>query len=301
MNSRFRRVAFLALCAIIVVGGCDRRSASTFTPEDSDADYQRGKSLERQGNQSEALAEFLKVIAKRGDDEAPESHLEAGLIYQQHIKDQIAAIYHFRKFLELDPTSRQADLVRQRIAASKREFARTLPADPEQNSGVKLGYLDQIDQLQRENDRLKAEISALRAALPPGVNLPALASSSSSSSASSDGFDIPIAAPSDDASAPAPQAGPNPNAPILRAPLSGDGLNMPASAQAATSRPQPRPQPSDASPTRHYTVKSGDTLYNLAQRFYGNRTRWKEIYEANREVLKSERGMLRIGMELKIP
>ncbi|OIR07404.1 LysM domain/BON superfamily protein [mine drainage metagenome] len=291
MKSRLRRVAILALCVIVVAAGCDRESASTFTPEDSDADYQRGKSLEKQGKQGEALAEFLRVISRRGDDESPESHLEAALIYEQHIKDPIAAIYHFRKFLELDPSSRQADLVKQRIDACKREFARTLPANPENNASVKLDYLDQLDQLQRENDRLKAEITALRAALPRGVNVP---------SASGE-FNIAVTPPTNEEGS---AAQPAPSAPIVSAPLGGASSNQdvsftqnapPAAPQAA------RPQQGQATTMRHHTVRPGDTLYSLAQRYYGNRTRWKDIYQANRNLLKSERDVLRVGMDLKIP
>jgi nucleoid-associated protein YgaU len=47
-------------------------------------------------------------------------------------------------------------------------------------------------------------------------------------------------------------------------------------------------------------VGKGDTLFSLAQRYYGNKSRWRDIYAANRDVMKSE-GDLRIGMEVKIP
>jgi tetratricopeptide (TPR) repeat protein len=114
--------------------------------------------LIRQGREQEALAAFLRVIATR-NDEAPESHLEAALLYQQQLKDPIAAIYHFRKYLELQPNSRQAVLVRQRIDAAKRDFARTLPAHPLEDASVKLEFMDQLERLQRENDDLKAETS----------------------------------------------------------------------------------------------------------------------------------------------
>jgi len=70
--------------------------------------YRQGDQLKRQGRYQEALAAYLKVIEKRNED-APESQLEAGLIYQQYLKDPIYAIYHFRKYLELEPNSRQAD------------------------------------------------------------------------------------------------------------------------------------------------------------------------------------------------
>jgi nucleoid-associated protein YgaU len=47
-------------------------------------------------------------------------------------------------------------------------------------------------------------------------------------------------------------------------------------------------------------VSKGDTLFSLAQKYYGDRARWRDIYAANRDVLTSENA-LRLGMELKIP
>jgi len=47
-------------------------------------------------------------------------------------------------------------------------------------------------------------------------------------------------------------------------------------------------------------VTRGDTLSNLSQRYYGNRTRWRDIYQANRGVMKNE-GDLRIGTQITIP
>jgi len=38
---------------------------------------------------------------------------------------------------------------------------------------------------------------------------------------------------------------------------------------------------------KKYTIEKGDTLQSIAKKFYGTTKRWKEIYEANQEVLKS--------------
>jgi LysM repeat protein len=38
---------------------------------------------------------------------------------------------------------------------------------------------------------------------------------------------------------------------------------------------------------RHYTVRPGDTLSSIAQRFYGSTADWRLLYEANRSVIKS--------------
>ena len=52
--------------------------------------------------------------------------------------------------------------------------------------------------------------------------------------------------------------------------------------------------------TRMYIVQKGDTLSNLAQRYYKNRAKWRDIYAANRKVMKNESD-IHVGMELVIP
>lgn len=50
----------------------------------------------------------------------------------------------------------------------------------------------------------------------------------------------------------------------------------------------------------YYVVKWGDSLIVLAQRFYGDWKRWRDIYEANREVIQNPNQILP-GQLLKIP
>jgi len=47
-------------------------------------------------------------------------------------------------------------------------------------------------------------------------------------------------------------------------------------------------------------VRPGDTLSNLSQRYYGNRTRWRDIFQANRATMRNE-GDLKIGSQITIP
>jgi len=49
-----------------------------------------------------------------------------------------------------------------------------------------------------------------------------------------------------------------------------------------------------------YVVKKGDTLWSIAADLYGHATRWRVIYEANRDVLQTP-DRLRPGMSLRIP
>ncbi len=303
----------LALLGWGLTTGCERKDSSAQSAEVDDPAYRQAQQLGRQGRSQEALAFYLKLISKRGDS-APESHLEAGLIYLQHIKDPLAAIYHFRKYLELQPNSRQAVYVRGLVDTAKREFARTLPAQPLESQAERLDMLDQIERLQRDNEQLRAELAAARA----GGGAVTVTSRATLQA------DPPVQrARTTDSSEPRPFfTGPTPvtvpaeeESPVTLAreepfvaPPTTAASNTPATntARPAINAAQPptrpgvsRPTPPAGSPRRH-TVQKGDTLFNLAQRYYGNRSRWRDIYQANRDQMPSENS-IRIGMELRIP
>lgn len=321
MTSRLLLLGLFALAALCFHVGCEPGERPGLTAEIDDPGYRRGKELIRQGRNQEALSTFLKVIEKRGDD-APESHLEVGLLYQQHIKDPIAAIYHFRKFRELKPNSPQAELVRQRIDAATREFARTLPGQPLDNAITsRFDNYDQLERLQRENEALRAELAATRNQLL--TTGPGLSATTTTTRRLAD--PLPVVPPAEDL-APA-QIIEEADSPISRAPVdagNGEPANAPlyasnrpvaatpAPAQSFPQTPAPRvatPVPptrpgtgnAPASPSgRRHIVAKGDTLFNLAQRYYGDRSRWRDIYGANRDVMRAEND-LRIGIELRIP
>jgi LysM repeat protein len=310
MRNRLNIPALLALAASLLAAGCDRGDSFSLSSETDEPLYRQGQQLSKQGRDQEALNAYLKLISKR-DDTAPESHLEVGLLLLRHVKDPIAAIYHFRKYLELQPNSRQAVYVRGLIDTSKREFARTLPATPLESQADQLEKQDQIDRLLRENDQLKAELTALRggvAATPirsratlendttatPDSGTPMI--TLQSMPAQTDATPAPASA--DDASpvtyAPV-QTTPTEEAPIVQAaPVTAPTR---PSVKSTSAKPTPtRP----ASSGRTHTVAKGDTLFSIAQKYYGNRAKWREIYAANRDVMPNETA-LRPGMQLKIP
>lgn len=49
-----------------------------------------------------------------------------------------------------------------------------------------------------------------------------------------------------------------------------------------------------------YVVQTGDSLWKIAAKFYGNGRQWRKIYEANQNVLRAP-GMIYAGQELVIP
>jgi LysM repeat protein len=151
--------ALLALLALCLTSGCGRSGGFALSEED-EPDYRKGESLLKENRMDEALLAFEKVVDARRD--SPESHLELGRIYLDHVKDPVAAIYHFRKYLELRPDSDTAREVTQLIETAKKDFARTLPGDPFGMTGTQVDALDQLRSLRAENAQLKKDIAALR-------------------------------------------------------------------------------------------------------------------------------------------
>jgi len=56
-----------------------------------------------------------------------------------------------------------------------------------------------------------------------------------------------------------------------------------------------------ASAQETYTVALGDTLSSIAQKFYGDASRWQEIYQANVDVIGNDPNLIITGMILQIP
>lgn len=64
---------------------------------------------------------------------------------------------------------------------------------------------------------------------------------------------------------------------------------------------QPKDQYAVPQPKRNvYTVRKGETLFELSRRFYGDQQQWRRIYQANRNRIKDPQ-QIQAGMKLIIP
>ena len=61
---------------------------------------------------------------------------------------------------------------------------------------------------------------------------------------------------------------------------------------------KPAPKPVDNTVT--YTVKPGDTLWGIAERFLGKGSRWREIYYANQAIIGANPNIIHPGQKLTI-
>ncbi|MDG1139667.1 MAG: LysM peptidoglycan-binding domain-containing protein [Opitutales bacterium] len=126
--------------------------------EENSSAFKRGRSYLKVGKNEEALDEFLSITRRMVN--CPKSHLEVGRLYLtlNARKDPVAAVYHFRRYLFLEPSSREAPKVKQLIVTAEREIIRNLPGKPY------AGYLNGLV-LQEENLKLHREVADLKARL----------------------------------------------------------------------------------------------------------------------------------------
>ncbi len=125
-------------------------------------------------------------------------------------------------------------------------------------------------------------IAPMTAGEHPGETHPALTDTASKSSRPAT-----VVAPMDFAEPPRLPRG-YPGSGVHGTPRRGTQENMMPAARRGTDVP------------RTHKIVDGDTLEILAERYLGSTDRYRELYEANRDILPSPQ-LLPIGVELKIP
>jgi nucleoid-associated protein YgaU len=98
----------------------------------------------------------------------------------------------------------------------------------------------------------------------------------------------------------APVARPDANAapvqPVAAATTPGPG----PSAQQTQSAPVPAVAAETVKPARTHTVREGESLSDIADKYYGSSDKWPKIYRANRSAIKDP-DRIQPGMKLTIP
>lgn len=258
---RLRSIVLLSVLAGMLMGFVVACSPSSEVAKETDERaYRRGKSLLREGRKDEALQAFLAVVNSRPD--AAESNLEAGLIYLNHIKDPLAAIYHFRNYLALNSEGEYAEFVRELILTAQKDFAQSLPGEPFADEVDRVNLMETVKTLREENNRLKETVLQFQKDL-------------ADQEMEFQDYQQRLA---------------------RRSPQSGGAAEVaPIIIQQATEGGQQARQAPDT-----YTVEAGDTLSRISGKVYGESNRWMDIFQANRDQLPSPNA-LKPGQVLRIP
>ncbi len=274
-------VVRLSAVAALAAGlaGCDLLTVS-----------QTGRNI-REGNEAVVRGETQTALqhfetALDGTMLSAEAHYRLGMLYEDQLKNEVGALHHFERYLELAPQGQFAtdvkgyvDRLRLLIVSRFAEGA-VMPAR-------------EASRLKNENLALQQQLTDLRQQTPAVRPRPTVATPAPAPVATPAMVVVATPPPT---SAPAVSGEPE----VRRA--------LPVTATVPTSGPAasaPRAEPATAAaatdaPVRTYKVVSGDTLNGIARKLYQNSSRWPKILEANKGTLEDPT-KLKPGMILVIP
>jgi LysM repeat protein len=279
---------FLACAAALTLAGCNQASADkdpAQTDSDNNPNYKQAQQDLDNNNPSGAVADYEAALA--ANPKLAGAHYELGVIYGDKMNDPISSIYHFKRFLELSPSTDKKDQVQALIDKEGQDFAASLPAAKPQISA------DDMNKLTTENAALKKQVDDANttiAALQEKLkHQPAVVAAAPATP------DAAAPAAADDASAPAP-SGPKTALPVDPTVAASGNADTDAAANATSTNSSNAP-PAGA---RSYTVAKGDSYWKIAKKMYPGDTKngVEKIQEANKQTVGKP---LKIGQVLVIP
>ena len=274
-----RVIAVLTLAAGLA--GCDLLTVS-----------QTGRKI-REGNEAVLRGEFPRAVqhyeaALDGTMLSAEAHYRLGLVYEDQMKNQVGALHHFERYLELAPQGQFAtdvkgyvDRLRLVIVSSLAEGT-VLPAR-------------EASRLKNENLELREKLAELRKEKPVAARAVPKATPVPQPALTPRLVVAATPPPLPRAEVPEPEV--RRAVPVAPAVPVAAQAAVPATPVAAAATATPVPTPTGP---RSHTVVSGDTLAKMSRVYYGNPGEWPKILEANKATLDDPK-KLQPGMVLVIP
>ncbi len=285
MSKPVATIRGFTLFGILIAGGllagCDLLTTS-----------QTGRHI-RDGNEAVVRGEVQKALqsyekALDGTLLSAEAHYRLGLLFEDQKKNEVGALHHYERYLELAPQGQFATDVKTYVdrlrltLVSRLAEGTVLPAN-------------EASRLRNENLALRQQIAELRQEPAPRV--------ASTPAPKPPPAMIVAATPQPPPVAVAAEPEPEVRRAIpVNAPAGGGMTDTVPRAEpvVATAVAAEAAAAAPAGAVRTYKVERGDTLAAIARKFYRNSGQWPKIAEANKATLPDPT-RLQPGMILVIP
>jgi tetratricopeptide (TPR) repeat protein len=257
------RFSFSALAILLGVsmGGCAPGQGQT--DEEKEPHFVLGQSRVNAMDYQGAIDAFEQSL--EANPQSAAAHFELGWLYEEKASDPAAAIYHYERYLKLNPNAGNAALIAQHIDACKQQLAADVLGLPSTSAAQQ-----QLEKLAEQNRELQQQVDQLQDTLKQWNVY----------------YQSQLAARSN-----APPQN-NPVAQQITSPLPDD---MTAQPMAAPDGTQSKPAPSKSAKVRAHTVVAGETAAGIARKLG---VKLSALETANPGMNPSR---IRVGQVLNLP
>jgi LysM repeat protein len=162
--SHWLRCGLLLLLFGLAGSGC-RPQPETSLDEQKNSHYQTGKERLNALDYKGAVVAFERAL--EDNPRSALAHWELGVLFDQHQNDYAAALYHYKKALQLRPSGYPAEIIRQRIPACRQELIKE-----DSLAVINPSVLRETERLREENQTLRKQLEQLQTHLagrPPAT------------------------------------------------------------------------------------------------------------------------------------
>lgn len=307
--NKIRATAVLSL--VLAVAGCDFVDNRAIDRERADSIYRTAMADYSAGRIDEAVAGLERVIAATPSNAS--ARFQLACLLQDAKKDYLGAICHYREFMLLDRSGEKSGLAKDRIGQCERllgpELVKKLDLGgnatlAEANAGLK----EKVAGLEKSNadlqKRLDAAIVRAREAAEEVERMRKMLRGDSVEDTSKPKIDN-LAQLLDDEEDDGREDRIKFSKDVAGLIVEEEREKVSTPFEVVDRKSEPVKKATDDEPPHEarpdeYVVQEGDTLYKLAIRFYGRRSAWNKIREANKAVISTD-GRIKVGQTIVLP
>lgn len=313
-----------ALAGCMLAAGCGEAKRAG-DAERQDATYRAAMAEYSAGRLDQAIDGFEKVL--RANPANASARFQLACLLQDRRHDYLGAVCHYREFMLQSPKSDKAQIAGERYAICERMLATELAkkmnlgdnaALAEENAklrgetealGRKLAGLEKSlaeserkqVRFERENERLRKLVAAIgEETESEEVPLSAADVERVAAEAGEEEDGDPSADIADARAVEAAETAEGADDAAGSMLLPGHGRDKGGRPKAETEKKKGAGQSDLPARPDFYVVEEGDTLYKIANRFYGRTSAWREIREANKATVTFD-GRVNAGQKLRLP
>jgi len=277
----------------VIFSGCGRVSRLDSKEQKSEI-MVRAYALEDKGEYKPALELYKEAMERYPQFARP--NLDAALLYQERNHDYVLAIYHYRKYLDMRPSTQKKSMIKKHI----RECEEALADDYIRRRGGAVTVSDlrkSCAVLRNTNQVLSNRLARVQGELRALKESEHRRYVESVSGISESGASVDSVKPPVDTTKAAAAGGRRPSGRRVK-PVIRNKRTKPASGSSSAGR-QTHGRKAPERP-QTYTVRRGESLSLIARRVYGDGSLWPKIRKANRDIL-GDADDVKVGQVLKIP